>query len=206
MRLAFRLATFKQIKMDDERMPILSRSMEAAQRSRWRTQVACGCVLVVKMFERIAFYGVVANLVLFLNHLPLNWVSYNAANALFVFTGIAYMISVLGGWLADSYLGKFKTILLGFVIYAVGYTILPLISNSPYTHHSTIHCQSLNQTRDPSPGPGSEKCAGWIYSSLTVIALGVGFVLANIAPFGAEQVKVFFAVHSVIQIKVWIRL
>ena len=91
------------------------------------TKLACGAVLVAQMLERIAFYGALGNFVMFLNMDPLAWTAYNAAIAIFIFTGVSYMTALLGGWLADTMLGRFKLICLGFVIYVIGYGFLPFL-------------------------------------------------------------------------------
>ena len=62
-------------------------------------------LLIVNALERFAYYGIVCNFVLYLNKRPLFWESYNASAILFVFFGLTYVSSVLGGWIADSLLG-----------------------------------------------------------------------------------------------------
>lgn len=95
-------------------------------------QVACGTILLTVTFERIAFYSLVGNLVLFLNMDPLKWSMYSATNAYLFFTGLSYTTSLLGGWIADSYLGRFKTIVVFLVIYIVGYAFFPFFSPYPF--------------------------------------------------------------------------
>ena len=118
----------------EERRPLLTRNQSQngriPTRSRCQTQLACGAILFTEIFERIAFYGVIGNLVLFLSASPFTWNSYNAANASMLFTGLCYMTSIFGGWLADSVLGRFKTICLFFIIYIGGYIMMPLLAYS----------------------------------------------------------------------------
>jgi hypothetical protein len=59
--------------------------------------------------ERLAFYSLAGNLVLFLNIVPYEWESVNSMYALLYFFGISYLMSFLGGLLADTLLGRFKT-------------------------------------------------------------------------------------------------
>ncbi len=68
---------------------------------------------------------------MFLNGAPLNWSTLNATNALFIFTGLSYMTSIFGGWLADSFLGKFPTLVLFFIIYIAGYAFMPMFYPYP---------------------------------------------------------------------------
>ena len=154
--------------MEEERHPLLpSRAILHARRSRWRTRIACGTVLLTEILERVAFYGAVGNLVMFLNQAPLNWTSYNATNALFLFTGFSYITALFGGWIADSLLGRFRTILLFFLFYLAGYILLPLLRPNPdlntsLTHppewcysspNTTIHNMTLMTTAGPSKIP-----------------------------------------------------
>ena len=207
--------------MDDDRAPLLGRAGHArtyrhrAQRTKTTTYLALSGVLVTEAFERIAFYGVVGSLVLFLNSSPFKWSSYNATNALFVFTGISYMSSIVGGWFADSCFGKFRTIVFALCIYIAGYTILPVL-NAEILHHGNV-TQAPSWCmwhRNDKPGnrtnvglyvqenalgaitispllpvSGSVESCSWIvYLSLVLMGLGNGAVKANLSPFGADQV------------------
>ncbi|ELU04156.1 hypothetical protein CAPTEDRAFT_167732 [Capitella teleta] len=172
-----------------------------------RTIAACTMILGSVIFERIAFYSIVSNLVMFLNQDPLHWMSYNAVMALFVFTGLSYMTALFGGWIADSILGKFKTIVLFFFVYIGGYVCMPLLH--PYPNPSSKPQEapqwcsqsnlSLNSSGDNIPwtpidgnryrAPYEETCAWLVWLGLGIMAIGNGGVKANIAPFGADQVK-----------------
>ncbi len=41
---------------------------------------------------------------------------------------MSYVSSLIGGWIADSFLGKFQLICISYVIYILGYGLFPLIS------------------------------------------------------------------------------
>jgi len=97
-------------------------------RPRWKQNAAFCFVLVTEMLERTAFYGLVSNMLLFLNSDPFDWASYNAVDAIFTFNGISYIMALFGGWLADAVLGKFRTIVLFFVVYIAGYAFWPALS------------------------------------------------------------------------------
>jgi dipeptide/tripeptide permease len=85
-------------------------------------------LLLVNLLERFAYYGLICNYVLYLNKQPLFWESYNASTMLLIFLGISYVSSFIGGWVADSFLGKFYTISLSYFIYIIGYAAFPLIA------------------------------------------------------------------------------
>lgn len=156
--------------------------------------------------ERLAFYSLTGNLVLFLNSDPFEWRSYNALYCTFVFLGISYVLSFMGGIIADTLLGKFKTLLLAFVIYLVGYVFLPVVTyeetrkipNSTELGLPNI-CGVDNDKKGDKMyriGDGSSKlslieenCAGLIFGILTIISVGSGIFRSVIAPFGADQVS-----------------
>lgn len=164
-------------------------------------RLACAAILLAESLERIAFYGITSNLVLFLNSSPFYWEGTQASQAPLMFMGVTYLISPFGGWFADAYLGKFWTIASSLILYFVGMLFFPFIANDETRIDlcgeeaafpvQPAECQSVNGTipsnvtcpiRTPYCGPV-------IYSGLFLIALGVGTVKSNITPFGADQVK-----------------
>ena len=68
--------------------------------------------------ERLAFYGLSANLSIYLIEVMGLSVS-DASVQVSLFTGTAYLTPLLGAWLADGYWGRFRTILVFSSIYAV---------------------------------------------------------------------------------------
>uniref|UniRef100_A0A8C6V281 Solute carrier family 15 member 4 n=1 Tax=Neogobius melanostomus TaxID=47308 RepID=A0A8C6V281_9GOBI len=164
-------------------------------------RLACTAILLAESLERIAFYGITSNLVLFLNKNPFYWQATEATQALLMFMGVTYLVSPFGGWLADAYLGKFWTIASSLILYFIGMLFFPFIASDdtrtgfcgqePSFPVLPPECLSQNSTppsnvtctiRDPY-------CAPVVYSGLFLIALGVGTVKSNITPFGADQVK-----------------
>ncbi|CAB1445530.1 unnamed protein product [Pleuronectes platessa] len=164
-------------------------------------RLACAAILLAESLERIAFYGITSNLVLFLNSSPFYWEGTQASQAPLVFMGVTYLISPFGGWLADAYLGKFWTIAASLILYFSGLLFFPFISKEDTRVHmcgeelsfpvQPIECLSTNSTppANVTCPIRASYCGPVIYSGLFLIALGVGSVKANITPFGADQVK-----------------
>ena len=70
---------------------------------------------VTEMCERMAAFGIGLNLVTYLVsnlHLPVAF----SANIVTNYLGTAYMVCLLGGYIADTWIGRFRTILLGAVL------------------------------------------------------------------------------------------
>lgn len=68
--------------------------------------------------ERLAFYGLATNLVIYLQTV-MGADPASAATNLMVFEGTCYLTPLLGAWLADSLWGRYKTILVFSVIYMI---------------------------------------------------------------------------------------
>lgn len=182
----------------DEHTGLLQRKTETQRNSPdLKVKVAQCAILVTVTLEKVAFYSLAGNLVFFLNKYPYEWKSYNSMVALFFFFGISYLASFFGGLLADALVGRFKTLLLTFFVYLVGYIFLPLLrghnDGSEHLSLPKICGYGLNYTSnhphsDRDESPFDEYCSGLIFGVLTLIAVGSGPFRSNIAPFGADQV------------------
>ncbi|XP_067125178.1 solute carrier family 15 member 4-like [Centruroides vittatus] len=152
---------------------------------KFRRYASSSCILLTVSLERIAFYSLAGNLFLFLYQKPFEWLYYNAMNALYVLTGVTYISSFFGGWLADSFLGRFWTIVIALVLYTASYGVLTKLA---YSNNTTGISNVCVVTSYPNPSD-QEPCTWLIYLILVIIGIATGTVKANIAPFGADQVR-----------------
>jgi peptide/histidine transporter 3/4 len=178
-------------------------------RTRFQQNLSFVLLLVVNTLERFTFYGLICNFILYLNKDPLTWESYNASLILLIFLGITHVSSVIGGWIADAFLGKFPTLFLSFIIYIIGYIPYPLIAYDP--NKLPVFCDSncsLNQMLNltfayteihydkhynntmSERSIANESCSWIIITSCILTGVGVGFTRANLGPFGADQVRI----------------
>src|SRR3546814_16792209 len=76
-----------------------------------------------EMWERFSYYGMRALLIFYLTQ---HWLFSDSKSALVygAYTSLVYIKPVLGGYLADRYLGQRKAVLFGGVLLAVGHSLM----------------------------------------------------------------------------------
>ncbi|MFA0078616.1 peptide MFS transporter, partial [Vibrio artabrorum] len=83
-----------------------------------------------ELWERFSYYAMRAILVLFLTDTTINgglgWSTKDALDLYGIYTGLVYVTPLIGGWIADNYLGQRKSILIGGVLMALGQFTLAL--------------------------------------------------------------------------------
>ncbi|CAF4119330.1 unnamed protein product, partial [Rotaria magnacalcarata] len=156
--------------------------------NRTKTQKALSVwfILITVGFERLAFYSLAGNLVLFLTSDSIRWTSFNSITASLIFYGTSYISAVVFSWISDAKLGRAKTIIIGFCLYLVGYLFIPLFSKVEIFEKL---CGTLPAYMEESTSYSKETCSGLITAALVISAIGVGAVQANMAIFGAEQIQ-----------------
>ncbi|MGW8368125.1 MAG: peptide MFS transporter [Gammaproteobacteria bacterium] len=84
-----------------------------------------------ELWERFSYYAMRAILVLYLvdkasadGGFGLGWTNASALKLYGWFTGLVYITPILGGWLADNYLGQRRAIIIGGTLMAAGHFML----------------------------------------------------------------------------------
>lgn len=88
----------------------------------------------VEMWERFSFYGMRAFLVLFLVSTTggFGWSKEQASHLYAWYTGLIYLTPLLGGWLADRFLGTHRAIIIGGIVIASGHFCLAVPSKTAF--------------------------------------------------------------------------
>ncbi|XP_054750607.2 solute carrier family 15 member 4-like [Lytechinus pictus] len=134
------------------------------------------CIAFVYFTEKIIYYGIVTNLVLFCTN-DLGYSSADAAVYSLVFTGTNYVFTIFGGWLSDSWLGNYNAIYLGSLICLIGTTMLPLIAYKwPFVYGAAYGFDL-----------GSKRV--FFLITLTIVNIGTAPIKACCGPFACVQVE-----------------
>ncbi|KZV20616.1 hypothetical protein F511_32119 [Dorcoceras hygrometricum] len=138
-----------------------------------------------EMAERMAYFGLSVNMVAFMfyvMHRPFE-VSANAVNN---FLGISQASSVLGGFLADAYLGRYWTIAIFTNIYLVGLTGITIGATLKTLVPNQDECNQLALLLG-----NCEPAKSWqmlyLYTVLYVTGFGAAGIRPCVSSFGADQ-------------------
>ncbi|KAI5107049.1 solute carrier family 15 member 2 [Silurus meridionalis] len=123
-------------------------------------------IVVNEFCERFSYYGMKAVLTLYFIHY-LHW-SKNFSTAIYhAFSGLCYFTPVLGAIIADSWLGKFRTIIYLSIVYVIGH-VVKSVGAIPDVGDSSVHI-------------------GLSMFGLILIAFGTGGIKPCVAAFGGDQ-------------------
>jgi peptide/histidine transporter 3/4 len=152
-----------------------------ADRTKTGGWVPAALILGIEVCERLSTMGIAVNLVTFLvgtMHLP----SASSANTVTDFMGTSFLLCLLGGFLADSFLGRYKTIAIFALIQTLGTGSLAITTKLPQLRPPPCHRQT---TTDCEQANGFQM--GILYLSLYLIALGTGGLKSSVSGFGTDQ-------------------
>jgi len=119
-------------------------------------------ILVAELCERYSFYALRSILVLFFSG-PLGWSDSASVSVVFFSASLSYFTPLLGGWIADAKLGKYKTILRFCMIYIIGSSILTISA--------------------------AAESAFIAITGLIAIAIGTGGIKPVVSAFGRDQLE-----------------
>ncbi|URD75426.1 POT family [Musa troglodytarum] len=152
-----------------------------AERSRSGGWTSAAMILVVELNERLTTLGIAVNLVTYLRG-TMHLGTAVSANTVTNFMGTSFMLCLLGGFIADTFLGRYLTIAIFAAVQASGVTILTI---------STV----VRGLRPPAcsdlAAGGCVKASGaqlgMLYLALYLTALGTGGLKSSVSGFGSDQ-------------------
>ena len=119
-----------------------------------------------EMWERFSYYGMRALLIFYLTQ---HWLFNDSKSNLIygAYTSLVYITPVLGGYIADRYLGQRKAVLFGGILLAAG--------------HSLMAVEGVGGQNDPT--------INVFWAALAFIIVGSGFLKANISVMVGQLYK-----------------
>uniref|UniRef100_A0A1D1Y5D9 Peptide transporter PTR2 n=1 Tax=Anthurium amnicola TaxID=1678845 RepID=A0A1D1Y5D9_9ARAE len=143
--------------------------------SDWR---APAIVLGFQCLEGIAYYGVNSNLVTYFSSIFHEKNSASATNAA-VWNGTCFLTPLLGAIVADTYLGRYWTMLISTLVYLPGMITVTLSGFLPYLRPPPCEGNLC------PPATTAQNLV--LFCGLYLVAFGSGGVKSSLLPFGADQ-------------------
>lgn len=140
-----------------------------------RIPFAAWLVAVVELAERFSYYGLSAPFQNYMQNGPndhpkgqLDLQQQGATALSYFFQFWCYVTPIFGGWIADTYWGKYKTLFVACFVYIVGILILFVTSIPSITSKNTA--------------------LGGYVTAIIIIGIGTGLIKSNVSPYLADQV------------------
>lgn len=153
-----------------------------SKRGGW---TACWFVVVYEVFERMAYYGISSNLIVYLTN-KLHQGTVTSANNVTNWVGTIWITPILGAYVADAHLGRYWTFIIASIIYLSGMILLTL----------SVSLNNLKPPRCVETNVENCKKASTLhlaifYGALYTLAVGTGGTKPNISTIGADQFDEF---------------
>ncbi|XP_057959431.1 protein NRT1/ PTR FAMILY 5.2-like [Malania oleifera] len=150
-----------------------------SKRGGW---TACSFVVVYEIFERMAYYGISSNLILYLTN-KFHEGTVTASNNVTNWVGTIWLTPILGAYVADAHLGRYWTFLLASAIYLSGMSLLTLAVSVPGLKPPP--CVQGNNAANCRKASTLQLAV--FYGALYILAIGTGGTKPNISTIGADQ-------------------
>ncbi|XP_050253541.1 protein NRT1/ PTR FAMILY 4.3 [Quercus robur] len=148
-------------------------------------------VLGLQAFEMMAIAAVGNNLITYVindMHFPLS----KSANIVTNFVGTVFLLSLLGGFLSDSYLGSFWTMLIFGFVELSGFILLAVQAHVPQLRPPK--CNMILEEGQCEEAKGYKSLIFFV--ALYLVALGSGSLKPNIISHGADQFRTNYSKQS----------
>ncbi|KAF4390578.1 hypothetical protein F8388_006075 [Cannabis sativa] len=165
--------------------PVNIRGKPIADLSKTGGWIAAFFIFGNEMAERMAYFGLSVNMVAFMfyvMHRPFS----SSSNAVNNFLGISQASSVLGGFLADAYLGRYWTIAIFTTIYLLGLTGITLCAALDVFTPNQDQCDQLSLLLG-SCEPAKPWQMLYLYTVLYITGFGAAGIRPCVSSFGADQ-------------------
>ncbi|XP_023551869.1 protein NRT1/ PTR FAMILY 6.3-like isoform X2 [Cucurbita pepo subsp. pepo] len=150
-----------------------------AERSKTGRWTAAAMILGGEAVERLTTLGIAVNLVTYLTG-TMHLGNATSANTVTNFLGTSFMLCLLGGFIADTFLGRYLTIAIFAAVQATGVTILTISTIIPSLRPPRC-------TAESHCAPATDFQLTILYIALYTTALGTGGLKSSVSGFGSDQ-------------------
>ncbi|CAB4315031.1 unnamed protein product [Prunus armeniaca] len=117
----------KPSKVEDEERWVYDSSLDhkgnvplRAQTGVWKASLF---IVAIEFSERLSYFGIATSLIIYLTKVMHDDLKV-AAKSVNYWSGVTTLVPLFGGFIADAYLGRFKTVLASSIIYLLGLILL----------------------------------------------------------------------------------
>ncbi|BAS75460.1 Os01g0872300 [Oryza sativa Japonica Group] len=161
--------------------PSSAASKHGDGRGGWRAALF---IIAVGFLERVGFYGVQGNLMMYLTGL-MGMSMAAAAAADNAWGGTVMVLTLVGALAADSHLGRYRAVVAAGVLYLLSLGMLTVSSTLQPKHPRPASCNGGATACLPPPSPTSR--LAFFYAALYLLALAQGFHKPCSEAIGADQ-------------------
>ncbi|CAL0324750.1 unnamed protein product [Lupinus luteus] len=134
-------------------------------------------IIAIEFSERLSYFGIATSLIFYLTkviHQDLK----TAARNVNYWTGVTTLMPLLGGFLADAYLGRYITVIVSSIVYLMGLVLLSLSWFLP----ALKPCNHANLCTEPR-----KVHEVFFFLAIYLISIGTGGHKPSLESFGADQ-------------------
>ncbi|GLJ42407.1 hypothetical protein SUGI_0878700 [Cryptomeria japonica] len=164
--------------VNDGSVDIKGRPVLRAKTGGWKASLF---IIGVEVTERLTYYGIAANLITYLTTVLQEGVATSAKNVNY-WTGVTTVMPLVGGFLADSYCGRYWMVLAASIIYLLGLVLLTLSVSLPALKPPRCEKGTVGCSSEATPLQ-----IGIFFLALYLISFGTGGHKPSLQAFGADQ-------------------
>ncbi|KAJ4709166.1 Protein NRT1/ PTR FAMILY 1.2 like, partial [Melia azedarach] len=138
-------------------------------------------IIANEAFERLASIGLLQNMILYLTR-EYNMEMTVATNVLFIWSAASDFLPILGGFVADSYSGRYPMIGFGCITSLLGMILLWFTAIFP-----PLKPPACDQVSNNNCEPPTASQLLFLYSAFVLMSIGAGGIRSSSLAFGADQ-------------------
>ncbi|XP_012573172.1 protein NRT1/ PTR FAMILY 5.7-like [Cicer arietinum] len=167
--------------IDDEMKYVHDSSLDYKGRIPLRSSTgswkAAFFIIGIEFSERLSYFGIATSLIIYLTKIMHQDLKTAVKNVNY-WSGVTTLMPLFGGFIADSYLGRYNTVIASCIIYLMGLILLTLSWFLP----SLRPCEHANMCIEPR-----KIHEVFFFLAIYLISIGTGGHKPSLESFGADQ-------------------